>query len=214
MYTKPDSYQQKFGVTPLAPRSLMGLRAWYDPSGSFDLIGFYGRVWVSGVNLADCDQADRIIALKKQLSAYGKWERRDEIRWARLHRVADPECKCGFYAYFTHDPLKVSVSCDGLVIGVIEGFGPTTIGPQGFRCTQARIMALCPMSLRFEDRQLSYLGDGVVEFREKLRPVLGPDEERISGLGINYPEAKIFSDPYLMIEEFPPSDPPEAVREQ
>lgn len=50
----------------------------------------------------------------------------------------DPDCGCGFWAYDEH-----SFSEHGDVVGVIEGYGRTTIGTKGFRCEKARIVALC-----------------------------------------------------------------------
>lgn len=50
----------------------------------------------------------------------------------------DPGCQCGFWAYDEH-----SFSEHGEVVGIVEGYGKTTIGTRGFRCEKARIVALC-----------------------------------------------------------------------
>lgn len=50
----------------------------------------------------------------------------------------DPNHSCGFWAYDEHHFQE-----HGDVIGVIEGYGKTTIGTKGFRCEKARIVALC-----------------------------------------------------------------------
>lgn len=53
------------------------------------------------------------------------------------HRF-DASCQCGFWAYD-----EGGFAPHGTIIGVIEGFGKTTIGTKGFRCEKARIAALC-----------------------------------------------------------------------
>lgn len=53
------------------------------------------------------------------------------------HRF-DSECQCGFWAYD-----EGSFTPHGKVIGVIEGYGKTTIGTKGFRAEKAKIVALC-----------------------------------------------------------------------
>lgn len=53
------------------------------------------------------------------------------------HRF-DPECQCGFWAYD-----EDGFTPQGSVIGVIEGYGKTTVGTKGFRAEKARIVALC-----------------------------------------------------------------------
>jgi hypothetical protein len=48
--------------------------------------------------------------------------------------VVDPHCLCGFYACFDSKQL-----CFGGVLTVVEGFGRTIIGEEGFRSEFARI---------------------------------------------------------------------------
>lgn len=50
----------------------------------------------------------------------------------------DPSCQCGFWAYD-----ESGFARHGKVIGVIEGYGKTTVGSKGFRCEKARIASLC-----------------------------------------------------------------------
>lgn len=52
------------------------------------------------------------------------------------HRF-DPNCKCGFWAYD-----EAGFVAHGSVVGVIEGYGKTTVGTKGFRSEKARIIAL------------------------------------------------------------------------
>lgn len=60
----------------------------------------------------------------------------------------DPSCGCGFWAYD-----EAGFVPQGKVIGVIEGYGKTTIGTKGFRCEKARIVALSMLDT--SDRALS-----------------------------------------------------------
>lgn len=52
------------------------------------------------------------------------------------HRF-DPACECGFWAYD-----EGGFKAHGSVVGVIEGYGKTTVGTKGFRSEKARIVAL------------------------------------------------------------------------
>jgi hypothetical protein len=52
------------------------------------------------------------------------------------HRF-DPNCDCGFWAYD-----EAGFASHGSVVGVIEGYGKTTVGTKGFRSEKARIVAL------------------------------------------------------------------------
>lgn len=50
-------------------------------------------------------------------------------------------CTCGFYAYWRPPRPR-----RGSMIGVVEGWGKVVVGPKGFRCEKARIVALAPDS--------------------------------------------------------------------
>lgn len=54
------------------------------------------------------------------------------------HTMAD--CKCGFYGYYDGSD---DYGGDSRISAVIEGYGETVIGTRGFRCSKARIVALC-----------------------------------------------------------------------
>ena len=59
------------------------------------------------------------------------------------HVVPFESCGCGFWAYWKLAPYHgVAGPGEILVAGVIEGYGRTLIGELGFRCAQARIVAL------------------------------------------------------------------------
>lgn len=56
------------------------------------------------------------------------------------HRAGVKDCTCGFYAYFDNGPNSYHHGAN--VLGLIEGYGVTTVGTRGFRSEKARIQAL------------------------------------------------------------------------
>jgi hypothetical protein len=76
------------------------------------LIGNFGGIWVPDENTAEC--------------------------WSGMsHQPPDENCGCGFWAYWDRRSARFTE-----IVGVIEGYGHTLIGPYGFRCQRARIIAL------------------------------------------------------------------------
>jgi hypothetical protein len=51
-------------------------------------------------------------------------------------------CGCGFWAYWLMDAVPEAQAMPVPVLGVIEGYGTTTIGDKGFRCAKARIVGI------------------------------------------------------------------------
>lgn len=49
----------------------------------------------------------------------------------------DPSCMCGYWAYWDYPKFG-----ENGVVGIIEGWGKTLIGDEGFRCQKAKIVAL------------------------------------------------------------------------
>jgi hypothetical protein len=58
--------------------------------------------------------------------------------------IPDPDCGCGFWAYWALEVLPMTQQMTCPVLGVIEGDEDSTIGDRGFRSARARIVALCP----------------------------------------------------------------------
>jgi hypothetical protein len=123
---------------PLAVGSVTGVRLWHvdmtsavaaangDPVPVEGLLtGVFGAVWRRGENVAACGGGSQ-----------GS---------SPCHRdlVPGPGCACGFWAYWA---LRYAWRCDyywrGEVIGVIQGYGRTSIGTRGCRCGKARILGL------------------------------------------------------------------------
>src|SRR5690606_24753546 len=154
---------------PLAAGVVRGARTWF-PHRTYltdpvTLVGQYGHVWHPGLNFASC--------------------RRNAFN-PRVCNGVEPGCECGFYAYWTLDGGTLEWSPrEHYIVGVIKGYGRTTIGERGFRCEKARIVALA------------------LRRRHGLHmPLLWQRE-----LEAHY-EVPVYADPDVMLKEHPPDDPP------
>ena len=147
-----------------AAGSVFGLRGWnMDKYGRLHGVT-HEEVWLPGENIAVCKQEQRIEcpqinrraeARKASEAGRAKVESKKKRKnksndWTgTLSRVGgnyhvvdsghrfDPSCECGFWAYD-----EAGFKAHGRVVGVIEGYGKTTVGTKGFRCEKARIVAL------------------------------------------------------------------------
>ena len=115
-----------FSDRPFVAGSLIGIRS-FKPIGE-RLFAPVQRhpAWVPGENVAEC-RRPLMFSVMPPVEALD-------------HRAGSMGCRCGFYAYFDlgsnpHHQL-------GNVLGLIEGYGVTTVGTRGFRCEKARIVAL------------------------------------------------------------------------
>lgn len=111
--------------TPLVAGTFVGVRQWrLSTVSGWLLSAAYTHTWQLGVNTASC-----------QATA----DQRPPD-----HRIVHPDCGCGFWAQTAQARrwYKGSVTEDPVVTGVIAGSGRCVIGPLGFRCEHARIVAL------------------------------------------------------------------------
>lgn len=122
-------------------------------------------------------------------------------------------CGCGYWAYWKLSSHQLDAS--GLpVAGVIEGWGRTRIGELGFRCAEAKILALAPsFSIR---SAAAYYPGGWHDAFSAARPQLPPAEQawcedwceawmsviecRLEEL---QPGARLFTDERKMLAAFP-----------
>lgn len=111
---------------------------------------YYPQVWGEGINEAECRRKDQSFNYYTSASAilYPSLDDDDENGPFPLVPTGGehmPHCSCGFYAYYdgSNDYYKPDQYGSALIRGVIEGFGEVLIGPRGFRCTKARLVALC-----------------------------------------------------------------------
>lgn len=149
-----------------APGSIHGLRSWrMDAFGRLTGVT-HKRIWTPGENTATCEAPPRReLCPKASLGEVQMWE---ENKYALMWRTTpprpkpcgkdlsckdgyhtsvpshdfDPGCSCGFWAYFEDGFAE-----HGEVVGVIEGYGRTTIGTRGFRAEKARIVAFSTKGL-------------------------------------------------------------------
>lgn len=105
------------------------------PRGALCGITNRGWVWGDGLNVADCGRVmPAWTNILNDPEAREKW-----TNYQRDHKATPipvQSCGCGFWAY-TEPTVKTTA-----VWGVIHGWGRIIIGPRGFRCQYARIVAL------------------------------------------------------------------------
>lgn len=178
---------------PLAAGVVRGVRVWSvdrpamptvnsSPPGT--LVGQYGHRWVPGENTAECRKA----AIPPSVMG-AKWGFDMKLKLPEPCDGVMPDCTCGFYAYWDVGDDEVSTGPHGIV-GVIEGYGKTTIGEHGFRCEKARIIALAPA--------VDSLGHRVV----------GLGDSTMQAIAERY-NVPVFSSGAAMLEKFPADDAPE-----
>ncbi len=100
---------------------------------------FYRQAWLPGVNEAICLTArppGKVMRSPDGTPVHGK-----EIGKGHMFESGE---KCGFYGYYdgSNDYYTGDARFQNLVTGVVEGFGEVVVGPRGFRCSKARIVAL------------------------------------------------------------------------
>lgn len=124
------------------------------------------------------------------------------------------ECGCGFWAYWTVDARSWSNALP--VWGVIEGTGRVLLGEKGFRCQRARIIALT-LGFTIEPRVYGVPGAryGSFQVTDAVQPEAPAELEQarqradawmavlMDGLGVTYPEARVFATVKGMLASFP-----------
>lgn len=143
----------EFNGRPFVAGSLTGLRSFrIDALGRLTGVT-YPKVFKPGENVGHCAAGGEMqMSLSRAIIRNFYWS----IGEARVasnpsdapvslvkqpkHRVGQLDCGCGYYAYFDrgNNPHHQA----GQVLGVIEGYGVTTVGSRGFRAEKARLLAL------------------------------------------------------------------------
>lgn len=137
------------GDSELAIGSVFGLRQWRTidaarhngfmaswglPGDARTMTGLHGSAWTPGENVATCTvRHGGQILDPHPVNPPG-------------HRPPHERCGCGFWAYWTAASTfaqGMQGTADTEVTGVIEGYGLTLIGANGFRCEKARILGIC-----------------------------------------------------------------------
>lgn len=188
------------GSFELAPGRVFGVRGWtlnsaplYESPALSNwqpqlLRGRTGFSWEPGVNEAVCNY-DRTHLPPIDFNANGE------------------PCGCGFWGYWKLPPGFRSQHGRLEIEGVIEGTGRTVIGERGFRCQQARIIALAP-SFTIDTKvtgqhSRSDIDQQLIEARDRANAWLGHIQVR---LGAMYPQAQVFATVNGMLAAFPPGE--------
>ena len=124
-----------------------GARKWQITQDGYLCGLFHKQKWVLGENTALCRKA--ISNPSRARGYYPTAAKVDSVIWAEPDEPFDPPERdhfkvheCGFYGFFDGSN-DFQPTPDGLLMsGVIEGWGLVTLGPRGFRCSMARIVAL------------------------------------------------------------------------
>lgn len=106
------------------------------------------------------------------------------------HKAGTLNCNCGFYAYFDNADNPYHGPTQGVIRGLIEGFGVVTVGSRGFRSEKAVLKALVipPKKLElqlFRAVSVNYAGvpiferhrDALAAFPLTPPPLPSPDTE-------------------------------------
>jgi hypothetical protein len=142
---------REFSDREFVAGSLTGLRSFQvDALGRLTAVT-NNAVWRPGVNHGECKKSEYSTSLYRlALSSYtfsfaGEVEppkpKPVSLVKKSQHRVGSLRCECGFYAYTDTDANPYRER-DGVVVGLVEGWGSVTVGSRGFRASQARIVAL------------------------------------------------------------------------
>jgi hypothetical protein len=76
------------------------------------------------------------------------------------HRAPDPDCACGIYATYKIDVIARYVR-DAPILGLVQGYGTTVPGDDGFRAEHMKIACLFAVADEFtiQRRDLDWLAD-------------------------------------------------------
>lgn len=217
----PNEYQQWFTGEDISPRSVRGLRTWSVYSGwsagdeavfvgdldlgvaKIELMGHNDQPWTVGENVAEClipsyiDPSEHTCPAPYGADVCAICIHQDEWIQAQ-HQVADPQCQCGFYAYYTTHERGLEHIWGYEAVGVIQGWGNTTLGTKGFRTEFAEILAMYPAYAAFDPHMPNGLGEtsfGSAPFYEAMKE--------------QFPTIPVFRSMKEMVAEFPPSNPPD-----
>lgn len=169
----------------------------------------YKEPWDFGVNEAKCAKKAVWPWLPNPSNLVWNWEREEWVGDpAYVHTLED--CSCGLHAVF--DVARAGYK-DRPVSGMIEGWGEVVAGPDGFRASKAKIVALCLPPLPKRDHvRFQIDGFWCVVPKEYLPAVLKdrdsskmPDQvNRAMRTAFGKFDVPIFTSITEMVEAFPP----------
>lgn len=128
--------------------------------------------------------------------SYAPWltaEMEAECKDCEVSPNIEDTCPCGIYAYWSNKDLSSTN-----INAVIEGFGITLIGDDGFRCQKARILALShPDFSRCGWEKIPTVGEATVHLEE--------DTYECALTAVRY-KVPVFDSVAEMLVEFPVSN--------
>lgn len=156
----PPTDPADFSELGFAIGVVRGARTWRSSEDGWLAGMVYKQIWLPGENIALCRRHVSPVHPQQQypnppgnpkpgpVSAVARFEDPPHPDFKVPERNHLPDCRCGFYAYYDgsndyHLPRKDANDPRMLVQGMVEGYGECVIGPRGFRCTKATIVALC-----------------------------------------------------------------------
>jgi hypothetical protein len=129
---------------PLVAGSVIGLRAWrLDDFG--ELLAYAQKAappWRPGENESVCLASGLSGPMDQWPCSPDCVTCRDAIALRTNGHTFDARCTCGFYGVFRPGHIPTRNSPEYVVVGVIEAYGRTVIGPGGFRASKAKVLAL------------------------------------------------------------------------
>lgn len=136
-------------MSTLVAGSIIGVRCWRSSDGGLlmPMNMHQAPPWEPGWNQCQCFR-------EAVFNACGDPDcvecQRNRTR--RQPHTFHPGCACGFYAVFKPHHIPYGLSST-VIQGVVEGRGQSVVGPEGFRISEARILALVDRGWsRFFDR--------------------------------------------------------------
>ena len=145
-----------FSDEPFALGSLTGLRAFSVSKTTQPFKGlkslFFPKYWTDGVNVAKCLREEELnphcecVPTVSHYVVGGVIGHRQSCYIDKTCDGMNIDCACGFWAYTngSNDYYNGSSFCygDGLVAGIVKGYGRCVVGPRGFRAEKCELVAL------------------------------------------------------------------------
>lgn len=209
---------------PLTIGSYVGVRYWkvpktYGPEGPV-AIQQAGPLWVRVSEYYGNAKLPPGESLYME-GMWGAWSPGENTAHCRPAGCADStvpsrSCSCGFWAYWETQEAGRHMSAPD-VVGVIEGYGHVIAGSAGFRCSKARVAALCvlPADPGFRDDVMTRLHETysvpIYPDPETMLRAHPPTKGRVAEWAAKRPEdaaaARQYALPFPLVTDVPSAIP-------